>query len=578
MPLVKTFAYNAIGNLTSKSDVGTYSYPASGQPRPHAVTAISGGSINTTFTYDVKGNMTAGNGLTVSYASYNKPTSITRGTSTIGFSHDPEHQRFQQTAPGGTTLYLGAVAERFAGSGGTVTWSNYLIAGGQLVGMHVERSDETINTRYFHKDHLGSIAVITDESGAVLERLSYDAWGKRRYANGSDDPAGAITSQTSRGFTGHEELDSIGLVHMNGRVYDPLLARFGTPDPTTEDPFSSQNWNRYSYVGNSPLNFTDPSGYCFLGCFFQKIFHAVQSLFRSVPILGTILQVAAGMVCGPACAVLASAFVAGVTSGKLGLALKAGFITAVTFGVFQLGSELLGFGGVAASAEQGQGLGGAAQSPCAGVVGGCFEPSQTQLLPGIVVQGGPGTPPTPSALQYVSGAAHGGLTLASFWPSVFGSVASVLDAGLYAFEGSWTNAGISFAAAGIGLFSSAGVAKAGLTATALVPKAPVVLGRWGETRLAQHLGNAGSKPAKPFQTELGPRYVDRLVDGTAHIAHESKAGINVSLTSAIELQVLKDVALIEQGLVQGAHWHFWQGASPELLQFLQKHGIAYTIH
>ena len=119
---------------------------------------------------------------------------------------------------------------------------------------------------------------------------------------------------------------------MNGRVYDPLLARFGTPDPTTESPFSTQGWNRYSYVGNSPLNFTDPSGYCFLGCFWKPIFKAVGNLFRSVPILGTILQIGAGILCGPACAILASTFVTGVTSGNLGLALKAGFITAVTLG------------------------------------------------------------------------------------------------------------------------------------------------------------------------------------------------------------------------------------------------------
>jgi YD repeat-containing protein len=96
-PLVKTFSYNAIGNLTAKSDVGTYTYPAAGQPRPHAVTVISGGTINTTFTYDAKGNMTAGNGLTVAYSSY-----VTRGTTMIGFSHDPEHQRFQQTARRGS--------------------------------------------------------------------------------------------------------------------------------------------------------------------------------------------------------------------------------------------------------------------------------------------------------------------------------------------------------------------------------------------------------------------------------------------------------------------------------------------
>ena len=123
--------------------MGTYTYPAAGQPRPHAVTSISGGAVNTTFTYDAKGNMTAGNGLSVAYASYDKPSSITRGTNTLLFAHDPEHQRYQQTAPGGTILYLGDAmasgvpAERLAGTGGIVRWTNYLVAAGGVVGMHV---------------------------------------------------------------------------------------------------------------------------------------------------------------------------------------------------------------------------------------------------------------------------------------------------------------------------------------------------------------------------------------------------------------------------------------------------------
>jgi RHS repeat-associated protein len=171
----------------------------------------------------------------------------------------------------------------------------------------------------------------------VLERLSYDAWGKRRNADGTDDPAGSIASQTNRGFTGHEELDSVGLVHMNGRVYDPLLARFGTPDPITESPFSTQGWNRYSYVGNSPLNFTDPSGYCFMGCFWKPIFRAVGSFLREN--WGSLVQIAAAAICtpmglGPVCGALAAAFVTGITSGDLGLALRAGFIAAVTAAAF----------------------------------------------------------------------------------------------------------------------------------------------------------------------------------------------------------------------------------------------------
>ena len=217
--------------------------------------------------------MISGNGLTVAYTSYNKTATITRGTTSISFAHDTEHQRYSQLGPSGETLYLaggGVFAERFAGlGGGGVQWTNYLIVGGRLVGVHIQKADETTATRYFHTDHLGSISVITNEDGGVVERLSYDAWGKRRHPDGSPDPAGAITSESSRGFTGHEQLDSVGLIHMNGRVYDPLLARFGTPDPMTENPFSTQGWNRYSYVGNSPVNFTDPSGYCFMGCFWQ---------------------------------------------------------------------------------------------------------------------------------------------------------------------------------------------------------------------------------------------------------------------------------------------------------------------
>ena len=105
---------------------------------------------------------------------------------------------------------------------------------------------------------------------------------------------------------------------MNGRVYDPLLARFGTADPMTESPFSTQGWNRYSYVGNSPLNFTDPCGYCFLGCFWQSIFKGIQRAFRAVPILGDNPADRGWRHLRPPCAILASAFVAGVTSGCLG--------------------------------------------------------------------------------------------------------------------------------------------------------------------------------------------------------------------------------------------------------------------
>jgi YD repeat-containing protein len=118
----KTFGYDAIGNLTSKSDVGSYSY----LPRPHAVTSISGSIISTTYTYDANGNQTSGQGRTTTWRSYNKPASITEGATTISFQDDPAHQRFKQVTPSGTTLYFdafGVHTELVIGSG-TARWSD----------------------------------------------------------------------------------------------------------------------------------------------------------------------------------------------------------------------------------------------------------------------------------------------------------------------------------------------------------------------------------------------------------------------------------------------------------------------
>ncbi len=112
-------------------------------------------------------------------------------------------------------------------------------------------------------------------------------------------------------------------------------------------------------------------------------------------------------------------------------------------------------------------------------------------------------------------------------------------------------------------------------ARALVPRGAVALGKWGEARLAQVLAGAGAKPAGALSTSLGKRFVDRLVNG---IAHEAKAGISVKLSARIERQVLKDTELIATRQIRGAHWHFFQGASPELLQFLDQHGITYTLY
>jgi hypothetical protein len=118
-------------------------------------------------------------------------------------------------------------------------------------------------------------------------------------------------------------------------------------------------------------------------------------------------------------------------------------------------------------------------------------------------------------------------------------------------------------------------ATARAASTDLVPLATKTLGEWGETRLSSFLGGQGVKPAKPFLTPTGARYADRLLDG---ISYESKAGLNVKLTSTIERQIAKDAWLIKNGRVDSAEWHFWRGADPKLIQALQNAGIKPVVH
>jgi RHS repeat-associated protein len=158
----------------------------------------------------------------------------------------------------------------------------------KTVGSHVEVVDETYSinksnphykttyNRYFHTDALGSITAITDDKGKVVERRSYEPFGKIRAMdygltnNHAIIPANTV-SQTTRAFTGHEQIKEIdGLIHMNARIYDSDIGRFLSADTIIQDPLDSQAYNRYSYVRNNPMKFTDPSGHSWLSKLWKK--------------------------------------------------------------------------------------------------------------------------------------------------------------------------------------------------------------------------------------------------------------------------------------------------------------------
>ena len=251
-----TYGYDKIGNLTSKSDVGTFTYaPTTGpQPQPHQ---IQGASVSSASPYAAA--FAAGTERSYSWTSFNMPATVTDGGETIAFTYDSGHNRITQTTPEGITTYMrdpitGALQVRVI-AGSTVVRRHYF-AGGISIWTVVGTNPVTATIRYMHGDSLGSAVVLTDPSGAVVERDGYDAWGKRRYANGTSDPNGAITSQTDRGYTGQEQLDDVSLVHMNARLYDPLTGRFVSADPIG----LAGGANAYAYAGNNPIGLSDPTG------------------------------------------------------------------------------------------------------------------------------------------------------------------------------------------------------------------------------------------------------------------------------------------------------------------------------
>jgi RHS repeat-associated protein len=253
--------YDVLGNITSKTGPGTYTYHAT---RKHAVVSTSGGG---SYGYDANGNMTSRNGGTISWYSYNLPNLIASGSSSSQFFYTPDRARYKQVASyagaSETTMYVGGLLEKVT-RGGVTEYRHTILAGAHKV-LYTRRSDGSSATYHITRDHLGSSSAVTDAAGNVLVNESFNAFGERRGSDWTGTPSAADLAQISaterRGFTGHEHLDNLNLIHMNGRVYDPALGRFISADPFIDGWNSTQGYNRYSYVKNNPLRFVDPSGF-----------------------------------------------------------------------------------------------------------------------------------------------------------------------------------------------------------------------------------------------------------------------------------------------------------------------------
>lgn len=289
--LQERYRYDALGNLLQNpafAELAYGAYDAAGQaacavvnatsPGPHAVTRSSAGY----YCYDARGNQLSGPGREVRYSLYDKPLRISSNGQHSDFSYDPERRRYLQVADNRITVYLDEGRFEEVLDNGQ-RWQNSYV-GGYLQVQRASGSDQ-LRLNYQLQDQLGSLESVADASGVLLEKRSYAPFGGLRGSDWSDTPAPLLT--TRRGFTDHEHLSESGLIHMNGRVYDPSLGRFLSADIVYQDTANAQMFNRYSYGFNSPFAGVDPTGYAWADVWDNQrsaiygIYSLGQSLFNS---------------------------------------------------------------------------------------------------------------------------------------------------------------------------------------------------------------------------------------------------------------------------------------------------------
>ncbi|MEX5213392.1 MAG: DNRLRE domain-containing protein [Nitrospiraceae bacterium] len=212
------------------------------------------------YSYDANGNLISGAGRTISYNAENKPISITANGQTTTFVYDGDGGRVKKIAGTTTTRYIGKLYEC-----DNTSCTRFIFAGNTRI------ATVTVNTgavHYWHQDHLGSSSVITDSAGALVQTLAYYPYGATRANQSSANPAVDVPYK----YTGKELDSTTGLYYYAARYYDPALGRFISADTIVPNPRDPQELNRYTYAGNNPFKYTDPTGHFKLAKVLDRIF------------------------------------------------------------------------------------------------------------------------------------------------------------------------------------------------------------------------------------------------------------------------------------------------------------------
>lgn len=300
---VKQMEYADNGNIESKTGLGSLYYD--GQ-QPHAVTSVGNdlGYIPSTTQQ-------------ATYTAFGKVETLTDGAYNMTFTYGPDEERWktvlrQDGAVERTTFYAGDY-ERVTENG--VTRHFYYLDNGCIY--VIEGSQSTGTYYYAFTDHLGSVTRIFDESGASVFEAEYDAWGRQAVSRN--------TIGFHRGYTGHEMLPEFGLINMNGRLYDPMLGRFISPDNYVQMPDFSQSFNRYSYCINNPLKYNDPDGE-FWHLIFGAILGGTMNLIMNAPNVDNFWEGLGYFGIGATAGALSAGIGSGVNVAMAGGSFGAGFM------------------------------------------------------------------------------------------------------------------------------------------------------------------------------------------------------------------------------------------------------------
>ncbi len=276
------YEYDKLHRLVGETSTGTQpptnytvlSFDHDDPNHAHAVSEITLNSEVYSYFYDGNGNMTGGPDATdpanvtsraLTYNADNMPIQIDHANGVVEFVYDGDGKRAKKIVLGGSVTYY--IGGHFEIKAGVIT--KHIFSGDTRIASIVGSS-----VYYFHKDHLGSSTAVTDANAVVVETTEHSPFGAIREHTGSD--------VTNYRFTDQELDPETGLYNYGARLYDPIIGRFTSPDPTVQAPFDPQTLNRYTYCGNSPLNYIDPSGYGFFSWIKRKIKKVVTTVISAV--------------------------------------------------------------------------------------------------------------------------------------------------------------------------------------------------------------------------------------------------------------------------------------------------------